>query len=113
MTIVGGSGLSKKLGFDLSKNYNMIVMVDRRKLLNNTHYQFTILGISVKIDSLKQQFDYEEWIKRDCGHFETGMGNEKEYINAIKLPCIIDYSFNDNKYNRIQRGLNRHDLEYY
>ena len=88
-------------------------MVDKRKLLNNTHYQFRILGVSVKIDSLIQQFKYEECIKRDCSHFETGTGNEKEYNNAIKLPCILDYSFDNNKYHRILRGLNRHDLEYY
>ena len=74
---------------------------------------FRILGISVKIDSLIQQFNYEECIKRDCGYLEIGMKNTNEYINAIKLPCILDYSFDGNNAHRIQRGLNKNDLEYY
>ena len=110
---IGGSVLSKKLGFDNSKNYNMIVMVDRRKLINNERYNFRILGISVKIDSLIQQFNYEECIKRECGYCEISLKNTKEYINAIKMPCILDYSFDGNNVYRIQRGLNKNDLEYY
>ena len=110
---IGGSVLSKKLGLDLSKNYNMIVMVDRRKRIINVHYQYRILGISVKIDSLIQQFNYEECIKRECGYFEISLKNTNEYINAIKLPCILDYSFDGKNVHRIQRGLNKHDYEYY
>ena len=113
MTIGGGLILFKKLGFDNSKNNNMIVMVDRRKRINNEHYQFRILGISVKIDSLIQQFNYEECIKRDCGYFEISLKNTNEYINAIKLPCILDYSIDGKNVHRIQRGLNKNDLEYY
>ena len=112
MTIVGGFALFEKLGLDKSKNNSMIVMVDRRKRLDITYYQFRILGVSVKIDNLIQQYDYEECLKRDCGYIEFGFKTMIEYINAIKLPCILDYSIDDKNVQRIQRGLNKHDLEY-
>ena len=90
----------------------MIIMADRRKLLDDERYRFRILGISVKIDNLIQQFDYEECIKRDIGHLNFNLGTSIDFINAIKLPCILDISF-DKNFNIILRGLNKCDLEYY
>ena len=46
-----GIWLLEKLGLDKSKKCNMIIMADRRKLLDDERYRFRILGISVKIDS--------------------------------------------------------------
>ena len=91
----------------------MIIMVDRRKLLEYKQYRFRILGISVKIDNLIQQFDYEECIKRDIGHLIFNFGTSIDFINAIKLPCILDILIDGKNFNIIQRGLNKHDLEYY
>ena len=107
-----GFWLLGKLGLDKSKKCNMIIMVDIRKLSYNELYQLRILGISVKIDNLIQQFDYEECIKRDCGYLNINFGTSINFINAIKMPCILEFSF-DKKVRRIQRGLNKNDLEYY
>ena len=60
MTDNKGFWLLERLGLDKSRKCNMIIMVDRRKLSDDELYQLRILGISVKIDILTQQFDYEE-----------------------------------------------------
>ena len=113
MTDDKGFWLLERLGLDKSKKCNMIIMVDRRKLSDDEQYQFRILGISAKIDNLIQQFDYEECIKRDIGHLNFNIGASFKFINAIKLPCILDISIDGKNFNIILRGLNKNDLEYY